>query len=220
MKFKFGTRGFALLAIFLFTATAFTICPVNEVQLADNQPQKKVQRIKVMVSSDGKTTTIDTTFNLKDEKMAQLKVDSILKKVQIDVNKTGKASFFTYGNGPKVVKAGKNTNGNIQGVEQFEVVYQSDDSTKSNENRVVCFGNNGKYGFTISSDSLELGRINHFGIIPPPPPPPLSSISGFQINSGNDPFSFDTKDPSIISYEKKDIGKGLEKITIIRKKKD
>lgn len=33
-----------------------------------------------------------------------------------------------------------------------------------------------------------------------------------------DPFAFDTRDEAVISYEKKDIGNGLEKITIIRKK--
>ena len=33
-----------------------------------------------------------------------------------------------------------------------------------------------------------------------------------------DPFSFHPTDPSIVSYRKKDVGKGLEKITIVRKK--
>ena len=49
------------------------------------------------------------------------------------------------------------------------------------------------------------------------PPTQLQKYSNFHF--GADPFSFDTKDESIISYEKKDIGKGLEKITIIRKKR-
>ena len=52
---------------------------------------------------------------------------------------------------------------------------------------------------------------------PPPPPPPPFMMNG---HFGNDPFTFDTNDENIISYEKKDIGKGLERITIIRKKKD
>ena len=53
----------------------------------------------------------------------------------------------------------------------------------------------------------------------PPPPPPMSPNSQFIIHKRfGDPFAFDSKDPSVISYEKKDIGKGLEKITIIRKK--
>lgn len=34
-----------------------------------------------------------------------------------------------------------------------------------------------------------------------------------------DTFAFDTSDPDIVSYKKKDIGKDKEKITIIRKKK-
>ena len=60
-------------------------------------------------------------------------------------------------------------------------------------------------------------------MIPPPPPPPVPPFpksNSSYLQFGVDPFSFDTKDASIISYEKKDIGKGLEKITIIRKKRD
>jgi hypothetical protein len=33
-----------------------------------------------------------------------------------------------------------------------------------------------------------------------------------------DPFAFDPTDTTIVSYNKKDMGKGLEKITIVRKK--
>jgi len=48
--------------------------------------------------------------------------------------------------------------------------------------------------------------------------PPHSAMM-IQNRFVGDPYSFDTKDESVISYEKKDIGNGLEKITIIRKKK-
>jgi hypothetical protein len=33
-----------------------------------------------------------------------------------------------------------------------------------------------------------------------------------------DPFAFDPTDPTIVSYQKKDVGKDEEKITIVRKK--
>jgi len=52
--------------------------------------------------------------------------------------------------------------------------------------------------------------------MPPRPPRPPFIFEG-QFNA--DQFAVDSKDESIISYEKKDIGKGLEKITIIRKKR-
>jgi hypothetical protein len=40
----------------------------------------------------------------------------------------------------------------------------------------------------------------------------------YQQRFNGDPFALDPNDDAIISYDKKDIGKGLEKITIIRKK--
>ena len=40
-------------------------------------------------------------------------------------------------------------------------------------------------------------------------------INGFSLR---DPFAFDPADTTIVSYKKKDMAKGLEKITIVRKK--
>ena len=37
---------------------------------------------------------------------------------------------------------------------------------------------------------------------------------------GGDPFAMDPDNKDIVSYDRKDIGKGLEKITIVRKKHD
>jgi hypothetical protein len=58
------------------------------------------------------------------------------------------------------------------------------------------------------------------GKVPPPPPPPMPGmhIRSFQMHGG-DPFAMDSNDQDIVTYEKKDIGKGLEKITIVRKKR-
>jgi len=55
---------------------------------------------------------------------------------------------------------------------------------------------------------------------PPPPPPPPMPPFPFEFNQrfNTDAFEFDARDNAIISYDRKDIGKGLEKITIIRKK--
>lgn len=44
----------------------------------------------------------------------------------------------------------------------------------------------------------------------------VSDAKVFQVT--RDPFSFDANDSNVVSYKKKDLGKGLEKITIIRKK--
>ena len=198
-----------------FTASSFTFGPVGDVALADNGPQKKVIRVKALVNKDGKTTSIDTTFNFADEKAVRVKVDSILKKVQIVGKGDGKSVVHMH-NGAKVVKLSKNSGNNSTSGQQFDIFISSDDSTgKSDEKRIIYFGDKGKMEFS--------GEMDPNGLVPPPPPPPLAPPTPIH-NYGNfhfgvDPFSFDTKDESIISYEKKDIGKGLEKITIIRKKR-
>ena len=202
-----------LLGLF-FVVSSFSFRPVDDVALADSGPQKKVQRVKVLINKDGKMTSIDTTFNLADDKAVQVKVDSILKKAEIVGNVDGKSVFHMH-KGGKVVKLSTTTGNNSSGSQQFDVFVQSGDSTgKDHEKRFIYFGDNGK---------MELSGIAEPNdMIPPPPPPPLptfpKSNSGY-FQPGVDPFSFDTKDASIISYEKKDIGKGLEKITIIRKKR-
>src|ERR1035437_5002212 len=68
----------------LFTASSFTFGPVDGTISADNGPQKKEQRVKVIINKNGKETKIDTTFNLPDEKTIQVKVDSMLKKMEIN----------------------------------------------------------------------------------------------------------------------------------------
>jgi hypothetical protein len=49
---------------------------------------------------------------------------------------------------------------------------------------------------------------------------PQWSETGRSFSVTHDPFAFDTTDPDIISYKKKDVGKDQEKIIIIRKKKE
>ena len=202
-----------LLGLF-FIASSFTFRPVDDLALVDNGPQKKVQRVKVLINKDGKTTSIDTTFNLADEKAVQIKVDSIIKKAEIVGIVDGKSVFHMH-NGGKAVKLSTTAGNNSSGSQRFDVFVQSGDSTgKDHEKRFIYFGDNGKMELSGIAEPNEM--------IPPPPPPPLptfpKSNSG-SIQFGIDPFSFDTKDASIVSYEKKDIGKGLEKITIIRKKR-
>ena len=197
----------------LFTLSSFTFSPAVNAAFSENGPQKKVQRVKVMIKKDGKTTSIDTTFNLTDEKAIQVKVDSILKNIEIEGVEDGKSEVVLH-KGPKAVRITKAT-GNMSGDQQFDIFIQSDDSIgKDKEKRILFWGDNGKMKISADMDTN--------GLVPPPPPPPVPAFPGvdhsyFQYQA--DPFSFDTKDSSIISYEKKDMGKGLEKITIIRKKR-
>lgn len=203
--------GGALMAM-LLSASSFTFNPSVDAPLAGEGPQKKEQKVKVIVKKDGKETKIDTTFNLPDEKMINWKVDSMLTKLGIERNDSDRLNVLIHHPG-KRMKYRNRGGTNLPENEQFDVLIQQGDSGMTKHIRkIIRMGENG--------DVISLGDMedNEFLAPPPPPPPPPP----FMMNGhfGNDPFAFDTNDENIISYEKKDIGKGLERITIIRKKKD
>jgi|WetSurMetagenome_2_1015567.scaffolds.fasta_scaffold370930_2 hypothetical protein len=200
-----------LLIGLLVTSSSFTVGPVDGTMLADNNQQKKEQRVKVVVNKNGKATKIDTTFNLPDEKMVQVKVDSMLKKLDIKgidmdmknivIHRRGKNMNWDSKEGDKFPEN-----------EQFDIMVQVGDSGKcKQEKRIIRIGKDGGYS-TFSESDGDL-------LLPPPPPMPPHSAMMIRGHFGSDPFAFDSKDGSVISYEKKDIGNGLEKITIVRKKK-
>ena len=199
-----------VLTALLFSASSFTFSPFVDAPLADNPPQKKEQRVKVIVKKDGKETKIDTTFNLPDEKLINAKVDSMLKKLDIEGIDSKKFDVLIQQHPGKRMKF-INRGENLAGDEQFDIMIQQGDSGLTKHVRkIIRLGANGDVISMDDSDNIEL-------LPPPPPPPPPPFMMNEQF--GSDAFSFDTNDASIISYDKKDIGKGLEKITIIRKKK-
>ena len=197
------------LAGLLFVTSSFTFGPVDDAQLVGDDGQKKEQKIKVVVNVDGKETRIDTVFNLPDEKMINEKVDSMLSRLDtegVNCKKMHRVMF----------KADKGNrfhafnSGNMPG-EQFDIMIENGDSGKCcPKKKVICLR-----GF--DSDSMN-GPWDDNELMPPPPPgmPPHAFIMSDHFTS--DPFAFDTKDESVVSYEKKDIGNGLERITIVRKK--
>jgi len=203
----------ALFMGLLFATSSFTFGPVGDVQLVGDLPQKKEQKVKIVVRTDGKETKIDTTFNLPDEKMIQIKVDSMLKKMEIEGIEPDMKNIIIHRGGKHMKWSSKNGD-KFPGGEQFDIMIQSGDSGMTKHMRkIVCMGNDGNI---ISSESSENDEL--LPPPPPPPPPPFSTMMFQQQFGGGDSFAFDGNDKSIISYDKKDIGKGLEKITIIRKK--
>ena len=208
-KNHYGTM--LVLCGLFFTASSFSFGPAGNVALADNSPQKKVQRVKVMVNKDGKTTSIDTTFNLADERMVSAKVDSVLRELDIDEFGPGMEDVVIH-KGGKRMKCTVTGDVKTHGDERFDIFIQHDDSAKT-----------GEAGKVIRIKEFR-NRLNMDGsgtdnFLPPPPPmPPHTLIMHKQ--HGLDPYAFDTKDESVVSYEKKDIGDGLEKITIVRKKRE
>ena len=212
MKRPFNFQNEFALTVFCaglwLTSSAFTIGPAEAVRLVDNTPQKKVQRVKVFVTKDdGKETIIDTTFNLPNQKMMKDKADSILRNLDIDKAGTRKNVFiFSDGKGMKsFVKADKDMPGN----EQLEVIVQDSDSDNVAPARKIIRIKGGRSKALCNDEFL-----------PPPPPMPPMGMGHPRFHQGGDSYAFDTKDESVISYEKKDMGDGTEKITIIRKKRD
>jgi len=196
----------------LLSASSFTFSQAVDAPFVDKAPQKKEQKVKIIVKKDGKETKIDTTFNLPDEKVIKVKVDSILKNLNVEGIDSGKFDVFIHHPG-KRMKYMNRGRGNLPENENFDIMIQEGDSGLTKHIRkIVRVSDDG--GFTTLSDQDGNELL-------PPPPPPAPPCPPFMMNgqSGGDPFSFDANDESIISYNKKDIGKGLERITIIRKKK-
>lgn len=187
----------------LIVASSFTIEPIDQIDFTSDQPQKKEQRIKVMVNKNGKTTQIDTTFTTFDEKKIQLIIDSVLKKVEM-------GGMDMKGKHIMIVNKGKAMKKDGHPDSMCVMVITGDSSKHINTHKVMKF-DNGKSMIIMN----EGGQGDFDFSVPPPPPPP-----GFNMihKSMRDPFAFDPTDKSIESYNKKDLGKGREKITIIRKK--
>ena len=184
------------LGLFL-AATLLSLGQTTKSATITQSDQKKEQHVKVMVSQNGKVTKIDTTFNFADEKLIQLKVDSLLKKLEVVKGKAGEPNV--------IIMRGMGPNG---GNHTYSVMYNNSDSNGVKcEKKIVMIGRgNGVATFDSDGDMMP----------PPPPPMPPFHVNGFITRS--DPFAMDPDNKDIVSYDKKDIGKGLEKITIVRKK--
>lgn len=198
-----------ILGVFLMTTLLSFGQGTEKKTPAPKAEQKKEQHVKVMISKNGKVTQIDTTFNFADEKMIKLKVDSMLKVQGIEDGKHGNADFVIIKGGDKM-HLEQNSGGNHPGTREMQVFYMKGDSgSMKNQKKVVRIMQDG-----------DVTMYSHDGAMmppPPPPPPPPFHVQGFKLSKG-DPFAMDPNNKDIISYEKKDIGKGLEKITIVRKK--
>jgi hypothetical protein len=196
----------ALLTGLILTTNFFTMMAVDEPKTVSEEPQKKEQRVKVVVNQDGKEIKIDTTFNFADEKAIQAQIDSMLKAEGIEnIHADGK-HIIIMKNGKHMTK--HHSGVNMPGNEEFQVFYQEGDSGKVKGKKIVRIQKEG-----------DLVLVDADGdMIPPVPPVPPIHMKSFSFH--NDPFAMDPNDEDIVTYDRKDIGKGLEKITIVRKKRD
>ena len=179
------------------------------------QQKKDQQHVKVLVSQNGKVTKIDTTFSLPNEKLVQLKVDSILKTLDVVDGKSGEANVIIMRSDGKPDRL-IHGHGN-KPEEQFSVFFQKSDSSDVTSHKKIVMKGNGQALVVYDGDGEMMPPP------PPPPPPPHGMTNAIRVQGfklpGGDPFAMDPNDPDIITYDKKDLGKGLEKITIVRKKR-
>ena len=197
-----------LLGLFL-ASTIFSFAQEKTAQQTEKATKKNEQRIKVMVNQDGKQIKIDTTFSLPDEKMIQFKVDSLLQKLGVNNGKAGEPNIVIFRGGRGMTMSRHHANG-MPGENQIELFYQKGDSGQVKNVRNVI---------RVRGENMETVDVagDMEPPMPPMPPVPPFHMRGFRMTTG-DPFAMDPNDHDIISYDKKDLGKGLEKITIVRKK--
>jgi hypothetical protein len=182
-------------------------CRAQSVAKTAIQPQKKQQNVKVVIRKDGQLIEKDTTIVTSDSKNytittkeMTLAADSLYHSLGDDTN--GKTVTVTViqdnENGGTGSKAGTNT-----------YTYTIGDSLQKNGSQKMVRKINGKPMII-----MEGGEGQTFDL-------PVRASSGttrIVMHKMVDPYAFDPRDPTIVSYKKKDVGKGEEKITIVRKK--
>ena len=169
-------------------------------KIAVKEKKMRQQRVKILVNDNGKEIKIDTTFNLLDQKILQDKIDSMLNKL----DKSGKTKVV-------VLMGGDKKNMQVTGDNHIELFYDSNDSGKvKHGRRIIRFDREGNDVVTENFVGADFPPV--------PPIPPMGPGRMKVMRLGGDPYAHDPNNADIVSYEKKDIGKGLEKITIVRKK--
>jgi hypothetical protein len=192
----------------LLAATLLSFGQTEKAAQDQKTAPKKVQRIKMVMKQNGKEIKIDTTFNFADEKMVKAKVDSIMKKLEKEGIQLGDSNGMIRHMGKQMYWSHFNSKSSPH-AEEIEVYVNDGDTGKVKHERKVIRLNYGAKGQGFGPDGD--------GMVPPPPPVP--HVRAFRF-AGGDPFAMDPDNKDIVSYDRKDIGKGLEKITIVRKKHD
>ena len=194
-----------LMAIFCLSSV---IGMTQTVVKTAGQPQKKEQRVKVVINENGKLIEKDTTFVTSDGKGLTFSDKGIIYKADtIIISKDGKSNEQTVtvvvnndkGNAAKGSKSGT-----------YKYTYTTGDTANANVTPKMIRTGDGKHMIIMKS-----GESENFDLPAPPPSARAYRVVGYPLR---DPFAFDPTDTTIVSYNKKDIGKGEEKITIVRKK--
>lgn len=187
----------------------------------ETQEPKKSRHIKMMKIENGKKMELDTV--LTGDNVFVWNGDTI--NMNEDTRKIGTSGFQRTGvsvdhqNGNKKVmiikhqggKKGNPAKWNIDSCDDMEILTEDIDSVGK---RIVIRKRVGDG----QSDELIFMNDGHEMLVPPPPPPPppFPHMKAMKMQHGGQ--IIDLNDPEIVSYKKKDLKGGMEKIEIIRKK--
>lgn len=166
-------------------------------------PQKKERVIKVLVTDHGKLTEKDTIIVVSNGSSASFSAgNAVFKADTIILSGNGKTMEST------VTVFDNKGKGNLA-KDSVKTTYTfiSTDSALNEPVGDMKWLGGGKPNIIMKKDG---GNAFYFQ------GPPSRVHVGYPLE---DPFSLGGSDPDIVSYKKKDIGKGQEKITIIRKKR-
>jgi len=210
MKNTLLTFGIAGLSALLLSSFALT---GNE----DNvQKPKKSHHVRMVKIENGKKTEIDTVFTndnvfvwdgdtINPARQADPGIGRRFGKGETDAN----VMIFRHRNGEKVEPMF------FDDEDDGDMEIISDDNDSTGKKIVVR-----KMWREEPDDHMIIRNspgMNHFPPVPPvPPTPPGSNFMKFK-HSGH---VIDLNDPNVVSYKKKDLKGGLEKIEITRKKTD
>ena len=197
---------FVILAISLFWLSVGN-SDAQDVVKTSGQPQKKEQKVRVVIRKDGQLIEKDSTivngksrnFTFTTNKMTVI-ADSVRQSMGDDakgktvtvtvIEDTGDAGqglksnarTYTYSIGDSLQKGGTGKTIRKAGGKPLIIMNTGEGET---------------YDLPFSSSPGKNSKFKHKIL---------------------DPYAFDPTDPTIVSYKKKDVGKDKEKITIVRKK--
>ena len=168
-------------------------------------PQKKERTVKVLVREGSKLVEKDSTYVggtgkgiFYAGKNVVFKADSLVLHRDGN-NKTQTVTLIIQDDKQG---AGKDST-------KYTCTVVSQDSVSRTVGHSMAGAGDGK-GMIIMQN-VDSGSFNMSGSTP--------AVAGYRIGRPlHDPFSFDPGDQDIVSFKKKDLGKGLERITIVRKK--
>lgn len=189
------------------------------------QEPKKSRHIKMMKIENGKKMELDTVLTGNDvfvwngdtinpvnpNRKFRSSGDNKMQQVDVKVdNKGGKEKIMIIKHGGG--KSGEPMIWNMDSDDDLEVVTENIDSL----GKRIVVRKRMKDG---AMDPMIFRNEGHEMLVPPPPPPPSPPMPPFpHMKMQQSGRIIDLNDPKIVSYRKKDVKGGMEKIEIIRKK--